>query len=66
MKRTESQRRADARYDAKRDTVQVLLRLTPAQSAELDRQRRPTETRPAALLRLAGLTQTKTTDEPPA
>jgi hypothetical protein len=57
--RTEAQLRAEARYKAsgKRPArVQVKLTLTPTQAAELDRQRHQTESRPAALLRLAGVT----------
>ena len=51
--RSKSQRAAEARYDAKRRGVAVTLRLSREQGAWLDARRKPDESRPAAMRRLA-------------
>lgn len=58
--RSKAQRAAEARYDKKRRGVTVTLRLSREQVAWLDARRKPDESRPAALRRLA-----KMPDMPP-
>jgi len=54
IERSKAQRAAEARYEAnKRRGVSITLRLSPAQAAWLDARRKPGESRPAALRRLA-------------
>lgn len=58
--RSKAQRAAEARYDQKRRGVTITLRLLREQGAWLDARRKPGESRPAALRRLA-----KMPDMPP-
>lgn len=54
--RSKAQRRADAAYEKNsRRGVSVTLRLTPAQAAWLDTQRRADESRASAVRRLSGI-----------
>lgn len=58
--RSKAQRAAEARYEVKRKGVAVTLRLSCEQGEWLDARRKPDESRPAAMRRLA-----KMPDMPP-
>lgn len=58
--RSKAQRAAEARYDQKRRSVTITLRLSREQAAWLDSRRKSDESRPSALRRLA-----KMPDMPP-
>ena len=58
--RSKAQRAAEARYDQKRRGVAITLRLSREQGDWLDAKRKPDESRPAAMRRLA-----KMPDMPP-
>lgn len=51
--RSKAQRAAESRYDQKRRGVTITLRLSSEQATWLDARRKPGESRPAALRRLA-------------
>lgn len=58
--RSKAQRAAEARYEAKRSDIRMQVRMSEAQAKWLDARRKPGESRPAALRRLA-----KMPDMPP-
>lgn len=56
--RTKAQRAAEARYDQKRRGLTITLRLSSEQAAWLGARRKPGDSRPAALRRLARMPDT--------